>query len=130
LSEVLIDSSAWIDFFRGEPEAVRRVDPLLAEDRGATTAIITAEVASGARTRAVFDKLVTTFSALSSLPDPDKLWPRVAELRFTLARQGFQADLIDLAIALTAAHSRHALLTRDRDFEAIARAVAIDLEVF
>jgi predicted nucleic acid-binding protein len=130
LSEVLIDSSAWIDFFRGESEAVRRVDPLLAEDRGATTGIITAEVASGARTRAVFDELVTRLAALSSLPEPQGLWPRVAELRSTLARQGFQAHLIDLAIALVAADSHHALLTRDHDFEAIARAVALDLELF
>jgi predicted nucleic acid-binding protein len=130
LSDVLIDSSAWIDFLRGRPEAVRRVDSLLAEDRAATTAIVTAEVTSGARTRATFDELRTRFAALPSLLPPDDLWPRVAELRFALASRGSHAHLIDLAIASIAAQASHRLLSRDRDFGPIARAMGLDLELF
>ena len=130
MSDVLVDSSAWIDFFRGRPDAVRRIDRLLADDRAATTSIITAEVTSGARTRATFDELTARFSALSTLPEPMQVWRRVAELRFALARQGFHAHLIDLGIALAAADAGHRLLTRDRDFTAIGKAVGLDLELF
>ena len=130
MSEVLVDSSAWIDFLRGRTEAVHRVDPLLADDRAATTAIIIAEVTSGARTRASFDELTTRFAALSTLPEPERAWRRVAELRFALARQGFHAHLIDLVIAITAVDASHRLLTRDSDFAIIAKAVGLELELF
>jgi predicted nucleic acid-binding protein len=130
MSDVLVDSSAWIDFFRGAKEAVRRIDPLLADDRAATTAIIAAEVVSGARTRAVFDELRDPFAALPTPPGPADLWERVVETRFGLARRGFRCHLVDLAIAHAAAYARQRLLTRDRDFETIAAALGFELELF
>jgi len=130
VSDVLVDSSAWIAFLRGDRDAVQRIDPLLAEDRAATTPMIVAEVTSGARTRALFDELTTRFAALPSLAEPARAWPRIAELRFTLARRGVQAHLVDLAIALAAADAHHALLTRDRDFEVIAPLIALELDLF
>ena len=130
MSRVLVDSSAWIDFLHGRPEAVRRVDLLLADDLAATAGVITAEVTSGARTRVEFDQLREMFGALPQIEPPHELWHRVAESRFALARQGVQAHLVDLAIAVTAASSGCRLLTRDRDFVAIARAAAVDLDVF
>lgn len=130
MSRVLVDSSAWIDFLRGRPEAVKRVDVLLADDLAATASVITAEVTSGSRTRAEFDELRAMFGALPQVGAPHDLWDRVAESRFALARQGVQAHLVDLAIAVTAASAGCRLLTRDRDFVAIARAAAVDLDVF
>ncbi len=130
MSRVLVDSSAWVDFLRGRPEAVRRVDGLLADDLAATAGVITAEVTSGSRTRAEFDELRALFAALPQVGAPLDLWDRVAESRFTLARQGVQAHLVDLAIAVTAVASGSRLLTRDRDFVAIARATGVDLDVF
>ena len=130
MSRVLVDSSAWIDFLRGRPEAVKRVDGLLAEDLAATADVITAEVTSGARTRVEFEELRAMFAALPQIGAPHDLWGRVAESRFSLARQGVQANLVDLAIAVTASSSGCRLLTRDRDFVAIARATAVDLDLF
>lgn len=130
MSDVLVDSSAWIDFFRGQPQAVSRIDPLLAEDRVATTGMIVAEIASGARTRAELDTLRQHLGALPELASPSDLWGRVAETRFALARQGVQAHLVDLAIAITASASGHRLLTRDRDFVAIGRATTLELDLF
>jgi predicted nucleic acid-binding protein len=130
VSDVLVDSSAWIDFFRGQAQAVSRIDALLADDRAATTGMIVAEIVSGARTRADYDALRQHLAALPRLATPSVLWERVAETRFTLARQGVQSHLVDLAIAITAAAAGHRLLTRDRDFVAIARAITLDLDLF
>lgn len=130
MSRVLVDSSAWIDFLRGRPEAVKRVDTLLVEDLAATAGVITAEVASGARTRVEFEELRVMLAALPQLEAPPDLWDRVAEARFSLARQGAQANLVDLAIAVTASAAGSRLLTRDRDFVAIARATTVDLDLF
>jgi predicted nucleic acid-binding protein len=129
VSLVLVDSSVWIDFFHGRSAAVARLDALLEGDRAATTEIIAAEVTSGARSRPAFDELTMHFAALPLLHPPPDLWRRVAEHRFVLARQGHHAHLVDLAIASTAASAGCPLLTRDRDFTAIARVVALELEL-
>lgn len=130
MSDVLVDSTVWIDFFRGAQRAVARLDPLLVDDRVAVFGPIIAEVASGARTLGAFNQVRAKMSAARLLTAPPDLWGRVAEARFHLARQGFQAHLVDLAIAVTANLSGHTLLTRDKDFVAIARAVPVDLELY
>jgi predicted nucleic acid-binding protein len=53
-------------------------------------------------------------------PPRDSRWPG----------GGTHAHLVDLLIALTASHAGHGLLTRDRNFTAIARAVPLDVELF
>jgi predicted nucleic acid-binding protein len=130
VSDVLVDSSVWIDFFRGDPRASARLDVLLQDDRAAVSGPIVAEVISGARTPALFQQLRTRLGALAMLEAPADVWDRVAAARFTLARHGTQAHLVDLLIALTASSTGHALLTRDRDFAAIARVVPLDVELF
>jgi predicted nucleic acid-binding protein len=129
MSDVVVDSSVWIDFFRGDAEIVERVDALLADDRVAVTGPIIAEVSSGARTVALFEKLRARLGALTILSDPPDLWQRVGEVRFGLARKGVQAHIVDLSIALTARAHAHCLLTRDRDFGRIADALSLELDL-
>jgi predicted nucleic acid-binding protein len=129
MSDVVIDSSVWIDFFRGAPEVVQRVDALLESGRAAVTGAVFAEVLSGARSRPIFDRLKLLLGALEQLDAPPNAWDEVAELRFAMARQGFQAHLVDLLIAVTARYHSHRLLTRDRDFSAIAKQAGIEIEI-
>jgi len=68
--------------------------------------------------------------ALTTLEPPPDLWDRVVAARFSLARHGTQAHLVDLVIALIASATGHTLLTRDRDFTGIARVVPLDVELF
>ncbi|OGQ09476.1 MAG: hypothetical protein A2138_15500 [Deltaproteobacteria bacterium RBG_16_71_12] len=130
MSDVLVDSSVWIDFFRGGKVAVARVDRLLVDDRAAVCGPVVAEVASGATTIGAFGLVRGRLFSLTVLADPPDLWARVGDARFSLARQGVQAHLVDIAIAVIANVSGHALLTRDRDFTGIARVVPVDLDVF
>jgi predicted nucleic acid-binding protein len=128
VSDLLVDSSVWIDFFRGEAHTVRRIDSALEQDRVAVCGPIVAEVLSGTRTHADFARVKAAFEGLTLLADPPDAWPRVGEARFALARRGTQAALIDVLIALTAAEASHALLTRDSDFRRIATVVPVELE--
>ncbi len=130
MSDILVDTSAWVAFFRGDAAAIRRVDPLLAEGRVAITGPVFAEVLSGARRPADFDLLNRLLRGLDRLSEPEALWDRVAEHRFALARRGYQASLVDLTIALAALDSGHTLLTRDRDFRRIQAVIPAELEVF
>ena len=47
-----------------------------------------------------------------------------------LARGGFQAEIVDLAIAVSTLARGFRLLTRDRDFERIRTVVPIELDLF
>ena len=78
----------------------------------------------------VVRQLRARLGALTTLEPPPDLWDQVATARFSLARQETQAHLVDLLIALTASTAGHTLLTRDRDFPAIARVVPLDVELF
>jgi len=127
VSDVLVDTSAWVAFLRGEKNAVARLDPLISEDRVSIAGPVYAEVLSGAPTLAAYQRLRVTLDALEWLAGPADLWERVAHARFTLARQGIQATLADLLIAVTASHAGHSLLTRDRDFLRIRQVVPLDV---
>jgi tRNA(fMet)-specific endonuclease VapC len=130
VTATIVDSSAWVDFLRGDATAVSRVDDLLRGGRAAITGPIAAEVLSGARTRSEYELLKRRFRGVQWVPDAEMLWLRAAEHRFALARNGFEAGLIDLVIALAAFDARDGLLTRDRDFERIRTVIPIELDLF
>lgn len=127
---VLIDTSAWIAFFRGERAAVERIDALLAEGDAAVCGPTFAELVSGAPSPAESRRLGLLLGGLEWLDPAAGVWQRVAAARFALARRGKQAALVDLYIASTAADHGADLLTRDRDFEDIANAVPLQLRRF
>ena len=130
MSTYIVDTSAWVDFLRGETRAVSRVDPVLAGGGAAVTGPIRAEVLSAARSSVEYERLRRLFEGLVMAADPPGLWERVAEHRFALARGGFQAEILDLSIAVSALASGLRVLTRDRDFARIRTVVPIELDLF
>lgn len=127
---VLVDTSVWVDFFRGDKVALGRVDPLLRDGLAAVCGPTFAEVVSGAGSGPEMQRLALLLRALPWLELEEDPWSRVAELRFTLARAGVSASLVDLLIALTAFETGAVLLTRDRDFARIQKVVPLSLEIF
>lgn len=126
---VLIDSSVWVDFFRGRAPARARVDRLLADGTAAIAGPIYAEVLSGAKSTNDYSRLSALLRQLEWLEPPDDCWSRIAQTRFTLARQGVEAHLVDLFIAHTAHDTQSELLTADKDFVRIARVLPLTLTV-
>jgi predicted nucleic acid-binding protein len=130
LSDTLVDASAWIDFFRGIPAAVSRIDPLLADGRVSLAGPVYAELLSGVRSQAEFELLGTLLRSLEWIAEPLDVWDQVARARFLLARQGHQAATMDVVIAVDAVSRGQALLTRDRDFLPIARVLPLKVDFF
>ena len=126
---VLVDTSAWIEFFRrGNSPVAEIVDRLLSEDLVATVGVIKAEIWQGARTEQEFRRLELMLGALTLLKDPPDLWKRVGELGFRLRRAGHTGiGIPDLLIAVAAQHWKIAILTLDRHFEAISAVVPTQL---
>lgn len=130
MKRALVDTSAWVDFLEGEVAAVARVGTLLDEGDALICGPVAAELFSGAKTTREYALLKELAGGLRTLPDPDRMWPRVADYRFALARGGFLAGILDLVIAATALDAGLPLLTRDRDFQYIRTVVPIELDLF
>lgn len=119
LSSVLVDTSAWLDYFRGKGPAEAIVDRLLRAGDLCTHGLIKAEVLSGARNEKEFHRLAEGLDALPLLSDPPNLWDLVGQARYQLARKGHQCAIADLVIAVNAHFFGKYLYSLDSDFRRI-----------
>jgi len=120
-NRILIDTSIWVDYFRGrEIRLADAVDRLLESDRVVTLEIIEAELLRGAKTEKEIDFLKNHFSAIPILEMPSDSWREVGLFSYRLARKGYLPALVDTFIALASINSDIPLFTRDRDFRRIA----------
>ena len=100
---------------------------LVREGRACAHGVIRAELLSGARSEKDYAKLSALFFYAPLLPDPADLWDRVARTRFRLARQGVQAAVADLIIALSAEEHQDPLLTLDGDYRLFQKAIKLEI---
>lgn len=119
--DVLIDTSVWVDYFRGKGgEAGRAVDGLLDADRVLVLPLIEAELYRGARTEKELKFLEGHFSFLRQLDIPAGFWRKVGRFSWQLSRKGYLPHLVDAFIALTAIENGVMVFSRDNDFKKIA----------
>jgi hypothetical protein len=114
--KVLVDTSAWIDFFRKKEPSYSIVLELLTENRIVSAGIIVAELLQGAKTEkeaAVIKDFVHVFEFL---PETPKLWEEAGELSCNMRRKGKTIGLSDCFIAVITKHYNTSLLTLDTDF--------------
>jgi len=118
---VLIDTSAWIDFFRDASSPYGQiVDNLLADDFVCTCNLVIAELAPAAPTRRKYEEILDSLRALPVLGDPPDIWERVMEAGFSLRRKGVNGvGIPDLLIAAVAGFHKVPVFSKDRHFAAI-----------
>ena len=117
---IAVDTSVWIDFFRGRSPAVEKLPLLLDRDEVALPVPVRIEILSGAR-KSERQRLVRVLSALPVPYPTDELWRRidgwVAE--GAAARQRFGVG--DLLVAALAVEHGCTLWSLDSDFGRMAR---------
>ena len=119
---VLLDSSAWISFFRGESESLRsEIDGLLSEKRAVAAWPIRVELLNGARSRPEFEAINRRLQALENLSVREEDWAGSAELGFRLNLRGETVPAMYLLIATLALANDCELLHMDADFERVRR---------
>lgn len=119
---ILVDTSAWIEFFRGRDPLATAVDDALASNEAALCGPVEAELRRGllnARERAAVLSLLDTCHALAQ---PQQLWTEAGDLGFALRRRGVTPKTVDLLIATYALSHSVTLLTADKDFVAMHKA--------
>ena len=117
---ILVDSSVWIDFFRGTvtPET-ERLDALLGSELLVVGDLILAEVLQGFSSERDFNQARTLLTALDvvTLGGPEIAIQAARNFRTLRARGVTIRKTIDTLIATRCIESDYALLFSDRDFE-------------
>lgn len=119
---ILVDTSAWIAFFRDRGPVAAIVDQALEDDDIALCGPVFTELRRGFKSAAERSKTIPLLQACHQLHQPASLWNDAGDLGFALARKGITVKSLDLLIAAYALTNGTAILTLDRDFRMIAHA--------
>jgi predicted nucleic acid-binding protein len=119
---ILVDTSAWIEFFRGRSPFATRVDEILDNDQAAVCGPIITEIRRGLRSRRDRDQVIPLLEGCHLLVQPDALWAEAGDIGWWLGRRGATVRSFDLLIAAYALAHEVPILAADRDFAMMARA--------
>lgn len=121
---ILIDTSAWIAFFRGTGPSADEVDNFLATNQAAICGPIFTELQRGFRSENEKRKVSSLFAGCHWLTQPHGLWEDAGNLGFHVRRKGKTIKTMDLLITCYALAHNTSLLTLDEDFHYIKKAGA------
>jgi len=121
---VIVDTTAWVDFFGGKPSAeVQMLERFLTEGKDiCICGVILTEVLQGIREDTDYAKTLTRFDALLFLDLDRRTFVKAAQLYRTLRRRGITIrKSVDCVIAAVAIEHNIPLLHTDRDFDPIEK---------
>lgn len=126
----LIDTSAWIEFFRpqGDPRFKALVRDLMASRQAAYTCPAAFELLTGAR-REELDDLRTALDLASRVVLLPEHWDSAASSNASLRAKGINLPASDLLIATVAHSEKMPLLAKDAHFEMIREHALPELRV-
>lgn len=127
LDKVLVDTSAWIEFFRKKEPCFGAVSGLMDEGRICCSGLILAELIQGAKSNRELEVLRDFRHVFEFLDESVDLWQAAGELSHSLKRKGKSVGLSDCYLAVSARKRKVKLFTLDRQFDVIRGAAGIEL---
>ena len=119
---VLVDTSAWIDFFRHKPSpSANTVGDLLRRGLACVTGLIIVELCRGAKGPKELETLDLLFRSVTSLQVNGDVYRKAGNLAYRMARRGLTVATVDAVIAAAAIHYECLILTLDDHFQQIRR---------
>ena len=127
-NRVLIDTSVWIDYFRNtSAETSGRVEALMSEAEICVPKVVLAELLHGSKSEREVRTIESFFEAFTILDRGESSWVDAGKLAYQLKRKGKTVNLTDCYIAVIAREQGCAILTLDRHFKEIGKAIAVAL---
>jgi tRNA(fMet)-specific endonuclease VapC len=123
---IAIDTSVWVDFFRGRQPVADQVVDVLDRDQAVLPVPVRIEILSGAR-KGERSRLARLLSALPLLLPSDATWRRIEGWVATGAAAGHRFGVGDLLVAAIASENDCAVWSLDADFARLARLGLISL---
>ena len=122
MTEVLVDSSAWLEFFKPAGKSLFKevVTGLIKEKTIIIPGIIKVEILRGSRSHQEYEMLDSVLNGVRYLGVSEVFWTRLSLFNYDLSRKGINVPLTDAYIALLAIERNVELLHCDRHFDLIA----------
>ncbi len=118
MAEVLVDTSAWISYFRHREDPVSRwIAELVARDRAVLTGPVISELVQGLKTEREEKTLEKLLPVLTYVEVERDDWQQAGSLLRKLRAQGITVPLTDAVIATVAQRNGLAVLTLDQHFK-------------
>jgi predicted nucleic acid-binding protein len=125
---VLVDTSAWIAFFRRADKAIgEKVSHLLRNGNPAMAGIIMTELRRGAKFKRELDVIDDLHRSIEYLEMQEEYFAAAGDIGRSLLQKGITVGTVDLLIAQLAIAHDVPVLTLDAHFTAIARHARLKL---
>lgn len=126
--KVLIDTSVWIDFFKGTSEqTIQTVSDLLKKRRVLLTGIVLFELLQGTKDKKEAQKISSLLAPLDRF-DPDaSFWEEAGLEANRLRQKGVSSPTLDLILALIATHAGASILSHDKHFQILTQHLPLKL---
>jgi len=129
MKNILIDTSIWVEYFKGNQEAAGMIDKLPAGIAFITGPVIT-ELIQGLKNKIEKDDFVMALKSIPLLEVTGQDWVDAGIFGSTLREKGITVPLPDLIIYTVAFNNSCSLWTADKHFPIIEEAIASGLEIF
>lgn len=116
---VVIDTSLWIEYFKGSIPNASFVERLVLEERAVTTGLVLAELLQGVRSEQEGQMITEVFGGLPTLEITTEIWKAAGHLAWALRRQGVTVPLADVALGTLALEHDLLMFSLDQHFEHI-----------
>lgn len=128
VERVLVDTSVWVDYFRGNtPLVSEKMDRLLSEAVVCVPKIVLAKLLQGAKSDREVSAIEDFLEAFTIIDQGPDTWIKAGRLSRRLKSRGKTIHLTDCYIAVIAEESRCALLTLDEHFREISKLLPLRL---
>lgn len=118
--DILIDTSAWVEFFRGTSKTADAVTKLIETGRASICGVITYELMQGAKSGEEASHLSEVLSALYYIEMTSDLWTKAGNISAGLRVRGITLPMSDLLIGTIALEQGLDVLTLDTHFASIS----------
>ncbi len=127
LDKVLVDTSAWIEFFRKKEPYYSAILELVDNDLVCCIGIVLAELLQGAKSEKELNTIKEFLHVFDFLPESIKSWEKAGELSYTLKQKGKGVGLSDCYIAVLTKSSDVRLLSLDKHFDVLKKEIELKL---
>jgi predicted nucleic acid-binding protein len=125
---VLIDTSIWVSYFRGDsPVNSEKVDRLLEGEEVCVPKIVLAELVQGAKSQREISTIQDFLEAFTILDQSSETWWEAGDLSRRLKQRGKIISLWDCYIAVIAKENDCAVFTLDEHFQEIQKLIPLTL---
>lgn len=127
MDKVLVDTSAWIEFFRKKEPWYSAISGLMDDKRVCCSGIVLAELIQGAKSEKELEVLRDFRHVFEFLDESVDLWQAAGELSNSLQRKGKSIGLSDCYLAAAAKAHKVKISTLDKHFNVIKTTFGIVL---